>query len=122
MKLQSLLISALLHLSPGAGQAQDTSTGLQIISDRTKGNCVACHALPGQTGITSNFGPTLAGVASRYNAIQLRQWVIDARQNKPETLMPPFGSTADLQRPQPATQVLTPEQINHVVASLQTWK
>ncbi|MBK7656921.1 MAG: hypothetical protein IPJ18_19765, partial [Betaproteobacteria bacterium] len=58
---------------------------------------VACHALPGQIGssggITSTLGPTLTGIANRYNPLQLRQWVTDARQIKPDTLMPPFGST-----------------------------
>ena len=110
----------------GHAHAQDATTGLQIISDRAKGNCVACHSLPGQIdnsgGITSNFGPALRGVANRYNPLQLRQWVNDARQIKPDTLMPPFGSTAGLNLPQPAIAVLTPEQIEHVVAALQTWR
>ena len=110
----------------GHAHAQDAATGLQIIIDRTKGNCVACHALPGHIsnagGITSNFGPALGGVANRYNALQLRQWVTDARQIKPDTLMPPFGSTTGMPLPQPATAVLTSEQIDHVVAALQTWR
>ena len=110
----------------GHAHAQDATTGLQIISDRAKGNCVACHALPAQSsssgGITSTLGPTLAGIANRFNALQLRQWVTDARQIKPDTLMPPFGSTAGLNLPQPAIAVLTPEQIEHVVAALQTWR
>ena len=110
----------------GHAHAQDATTGLQIINDRTKGNCAACHTLPAQAGnsggITSNFGPTLAGIANRVNTLQLRQWVTDARQIKPDTLMPSFGSTAGLNQPQPATPVLTPEQIEHVVAALQTWR
>ncbi len=45
----------------GHAHAQDATTGLQIISDRAKGNCVACHSLPGQIdssgGITSTLRP-----------------------------------------------------------------
>ena len=126
MWMRALWIAAVWLPALGVAHAQDAAIGLQIIGDRTKGNCLACHALPGQIGqsggIGSNFGPSLAGIASRYNALQLRQWVSDARQIKPDTLMPPFGSSAGLERPQSAAPVLTPEQIEHVVAAMQTWR
>ena len=63
--------------------------------DQRAGNCVACHSIPDasgkKTGIQSTFAPALDGVAARYNADMLRQWVVDARTINRETLMPPFG-------------------------------
>jgi sulfur oxidation c-type cytochrome SoxX len=86
----------------------------------TLGNCVACHSLPGQTGVGSNFGPSLDRVGTRYRADELRQWVTDARQVKPDTLMPPFGTTQGTKEPIRAQSILSVDEIGHVVAALQT--
>ena len=116
------------QLCLGAAMAQeaapvaDAAAGLRILADRATGNCAACHALPGQTGTVSNFGPPLAGVASRYDAARLRQWVTDARQIKPDTLMPPFGTLEGTNRPSPGQAMLTDAQIAQVVAALQTFR
>jgi sulfur-oxidizing protein SoxX len=105
----------------GAAQAQSTAElGLRAITDRSQGNCLACHTVPGQTGLLSNFGPSLAGVGARYSADQLRQWVMDARVLKPDTLMPPFGTTAGTHLAVQARALLSAEQIEQVVAALQT--
>ncbi len=86
--------------------------GWRILFDQRSGNCAACHSIPDQkgakTGIQSTFAPALDDVATRYNAAQLRQWVVDARKINPNTMMPPFG------------QVLTPQQVTDVLAALQT--
>lgn len=103
-------------------QDADPAAGLRILADRASGNCVACHTLPGQAGIASSFGPSLAGVASRYDARQLRQWVTDARQLKADTLMPPFGTLAGTYRPSPDQVMLTEAQIAQVVAALQSFR
>lgn len=107
-------------LAGGAAAAQDAAAGLRLMADRASGNCIACHALPGQTGVLSSFGPGLDQVGTRYSAAELRQWVTDARLIKPDTLMPPFGTLQGLNLPQPAQTILTPEQITQVVAALQT--
>jgi L-cysteine S-thiosulfotransferase len=86
--------------------------GWRILFDQRLGNCVACHSIPDQkgakTGIQSTFAPALDGVATRYSAAQMRQWVVDARKINPDTLMPPFG------------EILTPQQVTDVLAALQT--
>jgi L-cysteine S-thiosulfotransferase len=86
--------------------------GWRILFDQRLGNCAACHSIPNEqgkkTGIQSTFAPALDGVAARYSAAQLRQWVVDARKINPDTLMPPFG------------QMLTPQQVTDVLAALQT--
>lgn len=100
--------------------ATDAEQGFRIMATGNLGNCLACHALPGQTDVRSTFGPALAQVGSRYNASTLRQWVTDARQIKPDTLMPPFGSTAGTNAAVRSQPMLTDEQIAHVVAALLT--
>lgn len=96
--------------------------GFRIMTAGSLGNCIACHSLPGQPGIASTFGPPLDKVATRYGFEELRQWVTDARKVKPDTLMPPFGTTQGTNAPMLAQSVLTEEQILHVVAALQTLK
>jgi len=61
----------------------------------------------------------LDGVAQRYSAAQLRQWVVDPRHLRPDTLMPVFGSVRGLRQPAPDQAVLGPEQIDAVVLALQ---
>ena len=103
----------------GGGNPLHADRGCEAY-DGHRCNCIACHALPGQAGVASSFGPSLDKVGSRYNAGELRQWVTDARLIKPDTLMPPFGTLQGLNLPQPAQAILTPEQITQVVAALQT--
>jgi len=108
-------------LTAGAACAQtDAALGLQILSDRSGGNCVVCHMVPGVAGPASDFGPPLRGVGARYSADQLRQWVTDARQIKPDSLMPPFGTTQGTLQANRAAPLLSAEQIQWVVAALQT--
>jgi len=96
--------------------------GWRIMTERSLGNCIACHALPGQTGVLSSFGPSLQGVGVRYSAAQLQQWVVDARQIHAQTLMPPFGTASGLNRVANQQALLTPEQITQVVATLAQWR
>ncbi len=92
--------------------AQNASEGWRIVLNQRQGNCAACHSVPNEagvkTGIQSTFGPPLDKVASRYDAPTLRQWVVDARKINSNTLMPPFST------------ILTPQQIDDVLAALQS--
>lgn len=94
--------------------------GFKLMASMSGGNCLACHTVPGQAGNNSTFGPSLQEVARRYNAEELRQWVTDARQIKPGTLMPPFGTTTGTRRAIRSQAMLSPEEISDVVAALQT--
>jgi L-cysteine S-thiosulfotransferase len=112
--LASCVQSAALQTSQTAGAASKASQeqGWRVLFDQRLGNCAACHSIPDheghKLGIQSTFAPALDGVASRYNAYQLRQWVVDARTINPNTLMPPFNA------------ILSPQQITDVLAALQT--
>ncbi len=114
-------ICLLLTVNPVAAQAVPEQ-GFRIMNAGNAGNCIACHTLPGQTGIASSFGPALEKVASRYSAEELRQWVNDARKIKPNTLMPPFGTTQGTNSSVRAQSILSDEQIAHVVSALLTLK
>jgi L-cysteine S-thiosulfotransferase len=95
-----------------ASYAQNASEGWRILLNQRQGNCAACHSIPNEagvkTGIQSTFGPQLDKVAARYDALTLRQWVVDARKINPNTLMPPFGA------------ILSAQQIDDVLAALQS--
>lgn len=116
--LAMLLLGALLTAPSAATGAPDAAEGRRIMEDPLRGNCLACHSLPGQRGIASNFAPGLAGVATRHDAQRLRQWVTDARAIRPDTAMPPFGSLAGTVLPARAQPILSPEEIEHVLAAL----
>lgn len=114
-------VALVCALFVGAVWAQGTAEqGFRIMASGTLGNCLACHTLPGQPGLASTFGPSLHQVGARYNADELRQWVSDARLIKPDTLMPPFGTTKGTREPIRAQSILSLDEIDHVVAALQT--
>ncbi len=120
-RLVGAVVWAWLGIAGATAQAQGLpEQGFRIISTGTLGNCVACHALPGQRDVPSTFGPSFEKVGARLNATALRLWVTDARQLKPDTLMPPFGTTQGTHNAVRAQAMLSEEQIEHVVAALQT--
>lgn len=101
--------------------------GMAIMGSRSAGNCVSCHDIPAWRDVTApytrlslqgTFGPSLQGVGQRYSREQLRQWVVDARLIRPDTLMPPYGTTHRLSAPARQQPVLTESQIEAVVDTL----
>ena len=98
--------------------------GFRLMAAGAAGNCVVCHSMPAvsgpASGPASTFAPALHQVGARYSAQELRQWVTDARLIKPGTLMPPFGTTQGTKAPMLSQPLLNPEEIDHVVAALQT--
>ena len=118
----ALLVCASHSITPLAAASGTASVeaGFRVMADGRSGNCLSCHALPGQTGIPSTLGPALDKVGSRYDAVTLRQWVSDARSLKPGTLMPPFGSLEGTLLSSPAKPILTAGQIEQVVEALKT--
>ncbi|MFK8026570.1 MAG: sulfur oxidation c-type cytochrome SoxX [Gammaproteobacteria bacterium] len=79
--------------------------GKQLAFDRTKGNCLACHAIEGGES-PGNIGPALINMKQRYpDKSLLRQRIWDETQFNPITVMPPFGKH----------RILTEEEIDQVV-------
>ena len=111
-----------LSSTASAEQAARLPWTYEFMTNPQKGNCIACHDLPGIPGQTSNFGPSLKGVGAKWNREDLVRWVTDARVLKPDTLMPPYGTHQALVKVNPARAVLSAEQIKEVVDTLQTWR
>ena len=90
-----------------AADAAKELTGKQIAFDKTKGNCLACHAMPTVPDAESPglYGPPLIAMSARYpDKAKLRAQIWDATVANPSTSMIPFGKHG----------VLTEEEINKV--------
>lgn len=118
-------------LSGAAGVPEE---GAKVMSNRALGNCVACHqitAMP-EAAFQGNVGPSLDGVAGRWNEAELRGIVSDAKKTYDGTVMPSFYKTGPYIRPGDAftgkaaegelPPLLTAQQIEDVVAYLLTLK
>lgn len=83
--------------------------GKEIAFNRQKGNCLACHVMPGGE-LPGNLGPSLVGVADRLSKERIRKQIWDPEQFNTVTSMPPFGKH----------KILTEEEVDKVVAYLMT--
>ena len=102
----------------------DAARGREVFISREGGHCVLCHAVPG-VEVAGNFGPALAGVASRLTPAQIRLRVADITRVNPDAVMPAFHRTAGLRRVAPEYRdrpVLSGQQVEDVVAWLSTLK
>ncbi len=101
-----------------AGQAPDARTcndkenpprdavtqGGCIVIERTKGNCMACHEVPGAT--SGDIATKFENMAQRWpDKTKLRAQIWDASKANPNTVMPPFGRH----------QILSADEIDKVV-------
>ena len=90
--------------------ADAVTRGGCVILHRRKGNCMACHAVPG-AGAHGNIAPPLIGMKQRFpDPARLRAQIEDPRRFNPKTVMPPFG----------ANGILTQQEIDQVVEFLYT--
>lgn len=83
---------ASLALAAEGGSEQ--ATGRTLAFDRSKGNCLACHAIPGDPKAESpgNIGPPLMNMKERFpDRAKLREQIWDATVANPGSSMPPFG-------------------------------
>ncbi len=75
-----------------------------IVLERTKGNCMACHAIAGTTA--GNIAPALVQMKQRFpDKTKLRAQIDDARKLNPRSVMPPFGPN----------EILSQDEIDKVV-------
>ena len=100
---------AAAHAQPAPMGAID---GRDIFLNPLKGNCVACHPVPGtQTRVdSSRVGPDLSRIAARIpDRATLRAGLWDMSEINPNTVMPPFGKH----------RILTDAEIDAVVQYLE---
>jgi len=110
-KVASAAVLALgaFALAPGlapAGEAKgDAEAGKAIAMDRAKGNCIACHVLPGGES-PGAIGPALVAMQARYPSKEaLAKQIYDPTVKNPDVVMPPFGKH----------EILTEKEFNDVV-------
>jgi L-cysteine S-thiosulfotransferase len=90
------------------GESESISKGRELAHSYDKGNCLACHRIPGDsTAITlATLGPPLANLKERFpERAKLRAQIWDSTVNNPNTIMPPFGKNG----------VLTEQEIDQIV-------
>lgn len=84
---------------------QRLNEGKHLAFDRSKGNCLACHAIEDGEA-PGNIGPVLTALKTRFSdKQQLHEQIFDATRFNPETSMPPFGKN----------KILTDEEIDKIV-------
>ena len=105
----ALVIGA--FVSAGSAHAQSAAAeGQKLAFDRSKGNCLTCHAIKGGT-LPGSIGPELIDIKSKYpNREDLVAIISDETLRNPLTMMPPFGRN----------RILTQKEIDAVVDFLQT--
>lgn len=117
-----------------SGVAGDPVEGRDIVSNKSKGNCVACHAVSDLADVPfhGEIGPMLDGAGDRWTEAELRGIVANAKIMFEGSMMPSFYKTEGFIRPGNAYTgkaaddtfgpLLTAQQIEDVVAYLATLK
>jgi L-cysteine S-thiosulfotransferase len=111
---------------PGSltGAKGDPARGRAIVANRHVGLCLLCHSGPfPEERFQGTLAPDLAGAGTRWSEGELRLRIVDSSRLNPATIMPSYHRTDGLTRVAPAWRgkpVLTPEQIEDVVAFLMT--
>lgn len=108
----AVLFGALTAVT-GAVVAADEATikeGKELAFNNKKGNCLACHMIPGGD-LPGNIGPPLIAMKARFPDLEkLRAQIAEPRTMNPNTIMPPFGTHG----------ILTDDEIDKVVAYIHT--
>jgi sulfur-oxidizing protein SoxX len=84
-------------VAAGAAHATESAAvaaGREIAHDVYKGNCLACHRIPGDASAVTlaNIGPPIVQMRSRFpDRTELRRQIWDSTVRNPQSVMPPFG-------------------------------
>ncbi|MFT6677215.1 MAG: sulfur-oxidizing protein SoxX [Sulfitobacter sp.] len=117
-----------------SGMVGDPLEGRDIVGNKKKGNCVACHQISDLADVPfhGEIGPMLDGAGDRWNEAELRGIVANAKLMFEDTMMPAFYKTEGFIRPgngytgkaadDTFGPILTAQQIEDVVAYLKTLK
>jgi sulfur-oxidizing protein SoxX len=114
--------------APLGGRKGDAREGEKVVIERREGNCLSCHEITAlrQEEFHGEIGPSLDGVAGRWDAARLRMIMVDAKKVfGSETAMPAFYRVDGLNRVRPefaGRPILTAQQVEDVVAYLATLK
>ena len=112
---------------PLTGQSGNADAGSKAFVNRKQGNCLACHANSdlAKEQFHGEVGPTLDGVADRWNEAELRGIVINSKNTYEGTIMPGFYVAEEFPRTAEKYKgktILTAQLVEDVVAYLKTLK
>jgi L-cysteine S-thiosulfotransferase len=96
-----------------ADESPNVAAGRQLAFEIAKGNCLACHQFPRDSGANTlaNIGPPLLAIRSRFpERTKLRSRLWDPMLANPNTVMPPFGKH----------RILSSEEIELIIDYLYT--
>ena len=107
--LTTIVASSVGSMTAAAvSDSRTIEAGRAIAQDVYKGNCLACHQIPGDASAVSmaNIGPPLTHMQQRFpDRAALREQIWDSTRRNPLTVMPPFGKH----------RILTEQEIDLVV-------
>jgi len=108
-----------LSVEPG-----DPVRGRSIVASRQTGLCLLCHSGPfPEERFQGNLAPELKASVARLNAPQLRARIVNASHFNPQTIMPSYYQTNNLNRVAPkfaGQTILSGQEIEDVIAFLVT--
>ncbi len=118
-----------------SGKPGNPKRGEALMVNRKKGNCIACHGLdvfaekaktkPNIYADMGEIGPSLNGIAGRYQEGELRLLLVDAKQIFPDTIMPAFYRIERFTRvddPFLNKPILKPQEIEDILSFLMKQK
>ncbi|MBL3562709.1 sulfur oxidation c-type cytochrome SoxX [Rhodovulum sulfidophilum] len=79
----------------------DPVEGRRLMTDRSVGNCIACHEVTemADAQFPGTVGPSLDGVAARYPEAMIRGILVNSKNVFPETVMPAYYRVEGFNRP-----------------------
>ena len=92
--LAASMIGMLITAPVFAADEKKEMTGQDLAFNNKKGNCLACHAIPGDPKAVTlaNIAPPLVAMKARFpDKNKLREQIWDAEKNNVNTAMPPYG-------------------------------
>lgn len=109
------------------GAPGDPAAGREVLINRRLGNCLACHVVSDLSDqpFHGDVGPTLDGVADRWDEATLRMIIVNAKTVYDGTVMPAFYRADGFTRVGDKFRgktILTAQQVEDVVAYLMTLK
>ena len=111
-------------VSVQAAPQGDIARGAALVSNRSLGLCVLCHAVPGTPPSgQGTLAPDLAGVGARWSADQLRERLMAPERFNPGSLMPSYRRSQGLSQVAAARRgqpLFDDQQLEDVVAYLGT--
>ncbi len=104
--LACILLAGAIPAAAADAPAGDAEAGKAVANDRAKGNCVACHMIPGAQA-PGTIGPALVAMKARYpDPAKLHAQIYDPTVANPQSAMPPFGRN----------RLLTEKELNDLTA------